>query len=70
MVYCRSGKHRSVVVALMLEHVLRSWGIDVQLVHLCQWFWSLKGCQKQQRRNRRVIREIKNADTFMDYVYL
>ena len=43
--YCRSGKHRSVAIALILKHVLRAEGWDcIELAHLSSRSWGQWCC--------------------------
>ena len=50
VVYCRSGRHRSVTAAEILKAVLEGEGYDVVVNHVCDYWWRYVPCQKDFRR--------------------
>ena len=46
---CKSGRHRSVAIALCLEHALANmdWKY-IEVIHLEKNFWPQRGCQRQK----------------------
>ena len=49
VVYCRSGKHRSVSAAEILKAVLEGEGYNVVVDHVCDYWWRFGGCQQNIR---------------------
>ena len=54
-VYCRSGKHRSVVLSEIVAKLFRLLGANVICEHLCQWWWRYNRCMRQARERARVL---------------
>ncbi len=42
--WCKSGRHRSVALATILQHCLEACGATVELVHLMEWYWRHPQC--------------------------
>ena len=51
--WCRSGRHRSVVVAMIVGGAIAQLpGFKVRYVHMAEWWWTLTRCQREARRGR------------------
>ncbi len=51
LTFCRSGRHRSVALALLLQGALQAKGHHVTVRHLCQDWWQQVWCQRQAWRS-------------------
>ena len=50
IVYCKSGRHRSVGFATFLAYILTCMGCAHTVTHECDWYWQFVTCQQRARR--------------------